>query len=233
MTAVALNDALDWAQIRHDYQTDRRLRITNFLQADSAQSLYACLEKQEYSLAMTFQGRPFEASKQQWAQLPENERQAVMQDIQDKARQGFGFVYERLKVDGQRQVAEPIQNAFALMNSEAMLEHMREVTGHTDIKHASMQVTAYTPGCFLTRHNDLHDSEGRRVAYVINMAQNWHSDWGGLLQFYQQDGTPRDAWSPLFNSLSLFDVRHVHAVTYVAPYAGSVRYALTGWFRAN
>jgi len=33
--------------------------------------------------------------------------------------------------------------------------------------------------------------------------------------------------------LSLFDVRHVHSVTYVAPFAGAPRLSITGWFRAG
>ena len=54
-----------------------------------------------------------------------------------------------------------------------------------------------------------------------------------LLQFFEDNGTPRDAWVPGWNVLSLFDVRHVHSVTYVAPFAGAPRLSITGWFRAG
>jgi Rps23 Pro-64 3,4-dihydroxylase Tpa1-like proline 4-hydroxylase len=54
-----------------------------------------------------------------------------------------------------------------------------------------------------------------------------------LLQFFEDDGTPRDAWAPQFNSMSLFDVRHVHSVTFIAPFALEPRLSLTGWFRAK
>jgi Rps23 Pro-64 3,4-dihydroxylase Tpa1-like proline 4-hydroxylase len=54
-----------------------------------------------------------------------------------------------------------------------------------------------------------------------------------LLQFYQDDGTPRDALTPSFNAMTLFDVKHVHAVTYVAPFASKPRLAISGWFRAS
>ena len=75
--------------------------------------------------------------------------------------------------------------------------------------------------------------ERRRLAYVISFTRNWHPDWGGLLQFFEDDGTPRDAWAPMFNSMALFDVRHVHSVTFVAPFHGQPRLSLTGWFRAK
>ncbi|MFT4939017.1 MAG: SM-20-related protein [Paraglaciecola sp.] len=89
------------------------------------------------------------------------------------------------------------------------------------------------PGHYLTRHNDVNPKKQRRVAYVLSLSKHWHPDWGGLLQFYQPDGTPKDAWAPQFNSMALFDVNHVHGVSYVAPFATQAKYSITGWFRAD
>jgi Rps23 Pro-64 3,4-dihydroxylase Tpa1-like proline 4-hydroxylase len=66
----------------------------------------------------------------------------------------------------------------------------------------------------------------------MSFTRNWHPDWGGLLQYYDDDGTPRDTWAPLFNSMTLFDVRHIHSVTFVTPFSTQPRLSLTGWFRA-
>jgi Rps23 Pro-64 3,4-dihydroxylase Tpa1-like proline 4-hydroxylase len=126
-----------------------------------------------------------------------------------------------------------IQQCVQWLNSTETLNTIKQITGENDIVAASAQATRYYPGHFLTLHNDLHETEQRRVAYVLNLTPDWHPDWGGLLQFYKQDGTPRDAWTPLFNSLVLFDVNHVHAVTYVAPCAFKPRLSITGWFRAT
>ena len=71
------------------------------------------------------------------------------------------------------------------------------------------------------------------MANVITLRSGWHPDWGGWIKLYEDDGTPRDAWSPGLNVLSLFDVRHVHSVTYVAPYAKAPRLSVTGWFLAT
>jgi Rps23 Pro-64 3,4-dihydroxylase Tpa1-like proline 4-hydroxylase len=65
-------------------------------------------------------------------------------------------------------------------------------------------------GQYLTRHRDDIEGTTRRLAYVFGFTRRWHPDWGGLLQFYEDDGTPRDAWVPAFNRLSLFAIRHVH-----------------------
>ncbi|PHS51455.1 hypothetical protein C7Y69_04575 [Alteromonas sp. KS69] len=67
----------------------------------------------------------------------------------------------------------------------------------------------------------------------MNLAPKWHPDWGGLLQYFEPDGTTTESWSPEFNTLSLFDVKHIHSVTYVTPFAKQPRYALTGWIKAR
>ena len=56
---------------------------------------------------------------------------------------------------------------------------------------------------------------------------------GFATKFYTADGIPRDAWTPRGGSLALFDVRHVHSVTYVTPWAGVPRLSLTGWFSSH
>jgi SM-20-related protein len=33
--------------------------------------------------------------------------------------------------------------------------------------------------------------------------------------------------------MAIFDVRHIHSVTYVAPLAAKPRLSITGWFRAS
>ncbi len=38
---------------------------------------------------------------------------------------------------------------------------------------------------------------------------------------------------PAFNTMALFDIRHVHSVTYVTPFAKQPRLSLTGWFRTK
>jgi Rps23 Pro-64 3,4-dihydroxylase Tpa1-like proline 4-hydroxylase len=119
---------------------------------------------------------------------------------------------------------------FEYLNSPAMLGFIEQITGRRDIVRADAQYTRYSAGQYLTRHRDDIEGTTRRLAYVFGFTRRWHPDWGGLLQFYEDDGTPRDAWAPAFNRLSLFDIRHVHSVGYVTPFAGESRLSLTGWF---
>ncbi|MEI8606383.1 2OG-Fe(II) oxygenase family protein [Pseudoalteromonas sp. B160] len=63
-----------------------------------------------------------------------------------------------------------------------------EITGNENVISASVQVTRYISGNFLTRHNDVLPSEGRAIAYVFGFTPNWHPDWGGLLHFLMLKG---------------------------------------------
>ena len=121
-----------------------------------------------------------------------------------------------------------LHRMFDFLNSDEVLALIGEITGRSDLKSADAQYTRYMPGQFLTRHKDDITRERRQLAYVIVFSKNWHPDWGGLLQFFEDGGKPRDAWLPAFNTMSLFDVRHVPSVTYVTPFAREPRLSLTG-----
>lgn len=229
-----LNPDLNVDELKSSYQEDQRVRIDNFLEPLFAQSVGECIrENLTYDHIFFSQGNNHVLSEQQMSSMELSERQNLQQELLDLASRGIGFFYSGYRMDGDNLFEAPsvLQNLFQLMNSEMMLELISSVTGSEDLKSASGQFTRYTRGHYLTRHLDDVTEERRRLAYVLNFTQNWHPDWGGLLQFYEKSGTPRNAWEPRFNSLSLFDVRHIHAVTYVAPHAASPRYALAGWFR--
>ena len=156
----------------------------------------------------------------------------------DAASQGIGFFYcgymmARKLDDAGNENLKFLHSVFEFLNSEEMLSFISAVSGRDDLLSADAHFTRYTPGQFLTHHRDDNTNEQRRLAYVLSLSKDWHPDWGGLLQFFEDNGTPRDAWVPQFNTLSLFDVRHVHSVTFIAPFAREPRLSVTGWFRAK
>ncbi|WP_105255007.1 2OG-Fe(II) oxygenase [Pseudoalteromonas sp. T1lg75] len=203
-------------------------RITDVLPTEQAQSLFNELSKTQYNIALTQDGKPQELSQEQLAAMSSGQRGRLFENIQQHAAKGVGFVYGRHFIN--EQSAEVLKALFSYLNSKPVLNEFAEMSGQKIIR-ASAQATCYDKGYFLTRHNDVVPSEGRVYAYVLGLTPQWHPDWGGLLQFYEQDGTPTRSYSPIFNSLTIFDVHKIHAVTYVAPYASAKRYSLTGWFR--
>ncbi|MEL6662400.1 MAG: 2OG-Fe(II) oxygenase family protein [Pseudomonadota bacterium] len=168
------------------------------------------------------------------ASWPEDTRKAFNQTLVESARKGDGFAYFSSTLDGSDGQG-PLPPSAKAMGSElmdpALLAFINSLTGLTgDVSRVDASVTQFRPGHYLTRHTDKPQGQDRKLAFVWGLTPNWHPDWGGLLQFYQPDGSPNLAFAPGLNTLDLFSVEKIHAVTYVAPFAGGPRQAVSGWY---
>ena len=233
-----LNPALDRDALAEQYRRDRRIAIDNVLQEDVAERVRAiCSGNVPFDFAYALDGTNRIASLQEMAELTATTKAELSKALLEDATKGIGFLYCRYEVKRDTPVTDPdlqfLHEVVEYLNSAEMLDFVKHVSGRKDVVRADAQYTRYSAGQYLTRHRDVVDGPPRRLAYVLGFTRYWHPDWGGLLQFYEDNGTPRDAWAPAFNRLVLFDVRHVHAVTYVAPFAGAARLSLTGWFYAD
>ncbi len=226
------NPALDAKTLKSAFAEDNRLRIPDILPAERAESLAQLLEGEtKWRSFFNLEGKNYAVSPQEVLSMDPEEQQKLQQDILAAASRGEGFFYHG------KHLAHDSNDAFSeilsALNDPATLDFIRTLTGDSSITHAIAQCTQFLPGHFLTRHCDDLSGETRRFAFVINLSRQWHPDWGGLLQFFEKDGTPRDSWTPEFNVLSLFATHHIHSVTYVAPFANVPRHGITGWFRSG
>jgi SM-20-related protein len=232
-----LNPALDWAALADIYRRDQRICIDGILQRGVAERIRAiCAEKVPYDYVYYLDGASHVRSEVEMRQTTPAQKSRISQALMQNATLGIGFLYCSYMLNRRRDAAEELAflyEVFEYLNSEEMLEFVRRVSGRADLVRADGQYTRYSAGQYLTRHCDDVDGQARRLAYVFGFTRNWHPDWGGLLQFFEEDGTPRDAWMPAFNRLALLDTRHLHSVTYVTPFAGEARLSLTGWFHAD
>ena len=197
---------------------------------EEAAHLYQALsENVTFDTAMAVDGKNIVVSAEEWKALKDEQRKQIYFNLMENAAKGNGFSYGRRYIT-ENEANTVLNNFFSALNSERVLSAMSEMTGVGDLNYASMQATRFVPGQFLTRHKDVVEQEGRKLAYVFNLSPEWHPDWGGLLQFFNEDGTTTESWTPNFNTLSLFTVENSHSVTYLTPFAKKPRYALTGWF---
>lgn len=214
-----------------EFADSLKIRITGFLADDSAAELSsACGQLPNFHVAMANQGRPALLSEREWAAMEAPRRTQLLQLIYSQAAQGQGYFYRRYKPAENCKIYRCVTD---WLNSELMLGFVKSVTGQKDLHRASVQFTRYLPGDFLTRHRDMVDAEKRRFAFVLNLAPHWHPDWGGLLQFYTDQGTPAGAWTPEYNSFGIFDVVHIHSVSSIAAFAPSPRVTLSGWYHSS
>lgn len=235
ITDTMLNSDIDTAALAEQFRLDDRIRIRNILSADVAEKVATCCEtKVPFDFIYHLDGKNRVTSASDMAATNLEEQKRMHQKLMQAASQGVGFLYGGYMMNrpGHAPDAELkiLYDLYQYLGSEEGLTAFREITGIEELSGIDAQFTRYTSGHFLTRHSDNITEEGRRVAFVFGFSRKWHPDWGGLLQFYQNDGTPRDAWLPEFNTLSLFDIRHIHGVSYVTPFAAAPRLAFTGWF---
>jgi SM-20-related protein len=209
---------------------DGRVQIPGFLQRDAAERLADSL-RNEVPWVTAERGQP---DSPPWTGATLAQR---MPAAYRRAAAGFHFVYDRyLIVEAMKAGRDPhlvVQSALKIFNSPPFLAFIRDFTGDRELMMVGAQATRYLPGQFLRMHDDRHDDEARRYAYVLNLSRDWEPDWGGLLHFVEDDGSQREAFVPRFNTLSLFKVPKKHFVGVVAPWAQQPRLAITGWWHAK
>jgi Rps23 Pro-64 3,4-dihydroxylase Tpa1-like proline 4-hydroxylase len=230
-----LNPDLDTVSLAAEFRRDQRIIVTDVLRADVAERICAiCTEKVAFDYVYFLGGAIRVTGEKEMAGFDAGTKAQIFQELMRNAADGIGYLYCGYVMNPERSHGDDdlryLYEVYEYLNSRDMLDFIEQVTGRQDLIRADAQYTRYSSGQYLTRHLDDIEGESRRLAYVFGFTRRWHPDWGGLLQFYEDDGTPRDAWMPAFNRLSLFDVRHVHSVSYVTPFAGAARLSLTGWF---
>ena len=212
------------------------LRVGELFQADVAEALHHHLDTQvPWGRTVNQGANAWDFGPETTAALDGGGEAAMIASIHQAARSGFQFVFDSLIVSddpgarGARGLL--LDRVIGALNHPHSLATFRAITGAADIRLVNGQATRYLPGHFLTSHDDGIDGEDRVAAYVINLTKGWRADWGGMLQFHNAGGDIPLALKPGFNTIHLFRVPQMHSVSYVAPFAGAPRYAITGWLR--
>ena len=230
-----INNDLDLEHWRRQLAQCARVQVRDFLQPVAAERLHRCLTTQvPWSLAVEDADGPRTIAHDAYAAMPAQARLALYRDVALSAQSGaFCFVYDTyMMVEAYKEGRDPdlvLHRVLELFNSPDYIDFMQQLAGDPRIRRVSAQASRYTPGQFLRRHYDIHSGEGRLYAYVLNLSRRWEADWGGLLQFLDDDGSVGATFVPRWNSLTVFRVPAGHAVSLVAPWAQQERLAITGW----
>lgn len=228
-----LNPDLDTAALSTAFAARERLQIACVLDHESAERLYQHLATDmEWTLLLSANKRTYHVSAKR-AGVVTTDDPRVLAHAYGGATDGFAFVYatHRRSVTPESD-AGGIANTvlatfFDFLNTPAFMTFARAVTGNMKLSRATAQATCFRAGHFLNFHTD--SDAGKKIAYVLNLSRDWKAEWGGLLQFADHPGAVTDCFLPSFNSLSMFAVPQWHAVSFVTPFAGHPRYAVSGW----
>ncbi|MGI8944129.1 MAG: 2OG-Fe(II) oxygenase [Qipengyuania sp.] len=238
-----INPDLDRAALAQRFARDTRIQVRDFLTQETAREIRSILQTATpWGLAMQADGTAFDSPQQVLAkdmQSPGGQQraQAIGKATDEAAAKGeyaFRFAQFSLVQAVQEGWAKngPHEILLEHINSPEYLDLVRDITGERDLVKADGQATLFARQQFLGLHIDSHVGEGWKIAYVMNFAiDEWKPDWGGYLQFFDEDGNIVAGYKPRFNSLSLFKVPQPHSVSYVPPFAPLGRFAVTGWLR--
>jgi Rps23 Pro-64 3,4-dihydroxylase Tpa1-like proline 4-hydroxylase len=234
-----LNPALDRDALAAAFARDGRVQVRDLLTPETAEEIYGVLSA----------GTPFglawqagDAAKPQAIEAPELQQtrgakqlQVAQDTYKAAANCEYAFQFGRYPILdaylGKWNEGSAHDVLLEHINSPDYLDFIRHVTGIPSIGKADAQATLFAPGHFLGQHIDSHVGEGWKVAYIMNFTKNWQPDWGGYLNFFDEDGDIAAGYKPRFNALNMFRVPRAHAVSFVPPFAPVGRFAITGWFR--
>ena len=239
MSLLEINPEIDRARLAELFAEHKRIQVRNVLTEDSARKIAQLLAKQTpWGLSWRAgDDGPHKLPREAAAAIPNSEKQEMGRKL-TSAMGGadFAFIYSQYQMyDAFVQGWSgglPHDGLFQDMNSPLFLDLVRDITSLPAIKWADAQATLYMPGHFLSLHQDMEADQGWLVAYVLNFCtRDWRPDWGGYLNFYDEDGDIIAGYKPRFNSLNMFLVPQDHNVSYVPHFAPHGRFAITGWFR--
>jgi Rps23 Pro-64 3,4-dihydroxylase Tpa1-like proline 4-hydroxylase len=240
VSALALNPRLDAAKLRPFFEKFGRVHLPDILEPGAAERLARALARAPWSRTFLVDGKGYDVSLEDYARTPDEVRREVETAIARGGRTGFQFDFDTWRISdyleaGKRQggaVAE-LEAAYDLLNSEAFLAFVRQLTGDPRAVYCDAQASRYRAGQFLTAHDDNLVGKDRLYAYVLNLTPNWRVEWGGLLLFHDADGHVAEAYAPKFNAINIFRVPAWHSVSQVASYVEAARHSITGWIRAS
>lgn len=235
-----INPKLNIQQLRKSYLKEKRVRIEQFLSPEIALGLQDVLRVESLPMHLAFflEGKALTIPSSEFYSENFERKGAILKGLRELATQGIGYCYESMmpskvsngQVTLSGQGFDRIRGLSETLASPGLIKLITQISGNRAINASDSQLTRFREGHFITRHRDELLTKRRELAYVLSLTDGWHPDWGGLLQFFNSDGSIRDAWTPKFNTLSLFDIKHIHSVTYVTPFARVPRYSMTGWF---
>jgi Rps23 Pro-64 3,4-dihydroxylase Tpa1-like proline 4-hydroxylase len=228
-----LNRSLDLKALRKAFAEDGRIRIREALDPAIAGAIADEMTQLPLKLFCATGGGVAVIDPAEMAGWDRARQAELQRTLMQAASRAEGFAYLGYRMTETWKSGAPdtaLGRFYSGLGSNRTIEAIRTITGSSSFDNVFAQATDYRPGHYLTRHLDDPKGEHRKFAFVWGFTRKWDPDWGGLLQFFDNEGLPTNSLSPGFNTLDLFDVRHVHSVTLVTPWALNPRLAVSGWF---
>jgi Rps23 Pro-64 3,4-dihydroxylase Tpa1-like proline 4-hydroxylase len=173
------------------------------------------------------------------AALPENGAVSPQEEealgsfaVQSAKEGGVSYLHDSSNAEPSREVDSPLREFREVLNSAAVIQVFRDITGISDLAHASLEARRFRAGHFMTFHHGTQSSDDtgkRRASFSLNLTPEWKPEWGGMLEFRGiADANLVEAIVPSFNCLDVFPFPRGHWVSLVSGFVDCPIYALVG-----
>lgn len=228
----------EWPVYAQTYARFRRMHIPDILTKRDAEDAWLALSSmRSWNTVVNLGATVIDLSDGIKEQLSEAQSELLDRSVHAAAARSYQFRFDNHRLSERGEPCtdpdHPLAPFVDFVNSPRFLAAMRKLTGRNDIAFADAQATRYGPGQFLHVHDDIDGPKKRIAAYVLNLTPDWSAEWGGILNFLDEDGHVAEGYVPRFNALNVFDIGVPHFVSYVAPYAQAPRLSITGWLRGR
>ncbi|MBU2136278.1 MAG: 2OG-Fe(II) oxygenase [Alphaproteobacteria bacterium] len=240
MTSLVIDPVLNPAAMAPIFARTGRLHIPGFFKGDGARAVAAALASPAVPWLKSWRtlGHSIDSKLADFENLRPEDRAAFDAEMTQAAMRGFCFRFDAWRVgdlvaEGRREggALAPIEAVADFVNSKPFLDFVRTLTGDRRGTSADAMASRYRSGDFLSAHDDHLTGKNRLFAYVLNFTPVWRPDWGGILNFIDNDGHIAEGYVPSFNALNIFAIPSAHAVSQVADYTSASRLSVTGWVR--
>lgn len=234
--AFRFSQSLDADAIRELFDAHGYVHIPSVLPEENARRVHkSLLEDTPWNLVFHDGKKHIDMPGEEVGKLQPQDANRLQQAIFNQARTGFQYSYHNYPIyDAVKSginEGHVLHDLYHWLNGDEFLTFARAVTGFDDVAFLDAQATRYSPGQFLTTHDDIQEGKNRRAAYIFNFTREWRADWGGYLQLLDDMGNVRCGLAPTYNALNILAIPQRHNVSFVTPFAGGYRFAISGWFR--
>ena len=232
-----LNPHLNYNQLAKEFKQKKCVVIKNLLREDVADELYTYFaSKMPERMWYTSFNIPSMSDEVGFLQhIPEN--QSKIEKLfaaanSDFIRGNFSYIFDRTIEHDESCPCSVCKHLAFIRDSEIALL-VKLITGLNITEYGEVFASRYTPGQFLSTHNDRVKGT---LSFVFGLSKNWRPEYGGNLFFLEDDKTTiKKVVLSSFNTmtLTLMNSNEIHGVPHFVSHVtdGVVqqRLSITGW----
>src|SRR5688572_8435854 len=152
-----INPQIDTTTVCAQLTTNGYVQINDYLPAASADSLYACLDRQvQWDLAYSDQSRGRQIKAPQLTTMTPAQIRQTVDPAFAHDQNGFSFVYNTFRAIDSWLAGEhkehPLYTLANQMHTREHLEYVRQLTGKKSLIRMDLMAAGYLPGHFLIPH---------------------------------------------------------------------------------